>query len=227
MAVHPTGATYVGFPWVFFALFNTPVPDNNQGGPVVPVLSYARELTSWRMATDHSPSIALGAAGEWDSGSIYTASSPVIEGDETWLYYGAENVDHGAKMHLTHLAHIDPKFKGGIGLATWKRDRFSAIVSDTSDGSFQTVPLRLKGRRLVINADASAGAISVELLRPDGRPVPGFAMKDCVPFKADELDHEVRWNGRDDLGTVADQPLVLRFALDRAKLYSFRCDDTK
>ena len=73
---------------------------------------------------------------------------------------------------------------------------------------------------LEINADASGGQVSVEVLTADGRVQPGFSIDDCVPLRGDNVRHSVQWKS----ATLADaeQPLRLRFVLNGAELYAFR-----
>ena len=82
-------------------------------------------------------------------------------------------------------------------------------------------------RGLVILAPASylPGApvlMRVEIQKPDGQPVPGFALADCQEVFGDDLQRTVTWKGGADVSKLAGQPVRLRFALRDADLFSFQ-----
>jgi len=43
----------------------------------------------------------------------------------------------------------------------------------------------------------------------------------CVPVKANKTLHSVRWNGAEDLSSLANQPVRFRFHLQNGKLFAF------
>ena len=74
--------------------------------------------------------------------------------------------------------------------------------------------------RLVVNADAGAGSLAVEVLAENGTPLQGYGADDCAPLRADAVRHAVTWGVRDRL--PAERPVRLRFRLRDAGLYSYR-----
>ena len=70
----------------------------------------------------------------------------------------------------------------------------------------ETVPLRIPDGELEINADASGGQISVEVLTADGQVQSGFSLDECVPMTADNIRHSVQWKSA--RFTHAAQPLA-------------------
>jgi hypothetical protein len=84
-----------------------------------------------------------------------------------------------------------------------------------------TKPLTFDGQRLLLNISTSAGGgARVEIQSPDGHPLDGFALDDCVEIIGDSLEFPVQWRG--DIGMLAGQPVRLRFVLKDADLYSYR-----
>lgn len=106
---------------------------------------------------------------------------------------------------------------------TFRIDGFVSVQAPYAGGGLLTRILSFTGERLVINAATSAaGSVAVELLTPDGDPLPGFALDDCDPFWGDAIEHTVTWKGSADVSALQGRPLRLRFFLRDADLYSFR-----
>ena len=75
------------------------------------------------------------------------------------------------------------------------------------------------GRELHINANASRGRITAELLDAAGEVVPGFEVTTCLPFDGDSLDHTMRWTGS-SAGDRHDANVSVRLTLNDAELFS-------
>lgn len=74
-----------------------------------------------------------------------------------------------------------------------------------------------------MNADASGGAIRVELCDAVGEPLRGFRREDAKPLTTDDLRHRVEWVATANLSDLAGKAMVLKFHLDgKARLYSYR-----
>ena len=69
---------------------------------------------------------------------------------------------------------------------------------------------------------SAAGGIQVEMQNGDGKPVEGYALKDCEPVFGDTLQYMVKWKSGVDVSSLAGKPIRLRFTLKDADLYSFR-----
>jgi hypothetical protein len=89
------------------------------------------------------------------------------------------------------------------------------------DGGFTTVAVLAPGKKLLINAvTARVGQILVEAAGLDGKPLPGHSFADAVPIVGDQQRTVVKWKGDVDThGVDVGKPIVLRFKMDRAKLY--------
>jgi len=90
-------------------------------------------------------------------------------------------------------------------------------------GELLTKPLRFTGNRLTLNYSTSAaGSVQVEIQQPDGRPLKGFALKDCPTLYGDAIDETYRWSSGADPAQIAGRPVRLRFKITEADLYSYR-----
>jgi hypothetical protein len=106
---------------------------------------------------------------------------------------------------------------------TIRIDGFVSVWAPFSGGELVTKPLTFTGNTLTLNFSTSAaGSIRVELQQPDGQPIPGFSLSDCQEVFGDELQRTISWAGGSDLGSLAGQPLRLRFTLSDADLFSFQ-----
>jgi len=79
----------------------------------------------------------------------------------------------------------------------------------------------VRGRTIRLNYKAeSGGFIKVESLDPTGAAISGRAFQQCEPLDGDHLDKTVTWNGNPDGGHQENAPIVLRFLMQKAELYS-------
>ncbi len=102
-------------------------------------------------------------------------------------------------------------------------DGFVSVNAPLSGGEFVTKPIVFTGSKLEINYSTSgAGAIRVEVQDVDGRPIDGFAQHDCHEIFGDEIERTVTWERGQDVSSLAEKPVRLKFFLKDADLYSFR-----
>ena len=148
----------------------------------------------------------------FDSGSIFTNSSPVMLDDEFRFYYGGYS--QGA-------TGIDDRYQvSGIGLATMPRDRFAGVRPVGKTGQITLKPIDLAGiKSMTINADASKGAVRVELLDEQCRRVRGFTRDEVEPITGDGLRHAVRWKAK-SIGDLAAGRYVPRLHLENAEVFA-------
>ena len=182
-------------------------------GPIDAQLVSSRDGFNWDYPDSiRTPIIPRGESGTFDTGMIMgTAIEPIITDDEIYWYYTGTVHTHGAQMKDRHKE---------IGLAKWRLDGFVSLDADAEGGVIETVPLQIPDGGLEINVDASGGQIGVEVLTADGQVQQGFSIDDCVPMTSDSIRHSVQWKSA--TLASAEQPLRLRFVLNRAKLYAFR-----
>ena len=102
-------------------------------------------------------------------------------------------------------------------------DGFSSLNAPYEGGQLVTKPLRFKGTQLEINYSTSAaGGLKVEIQDEKGQPVKGFSLEECPEIIGDEISRIVSWKGGNDVGSLADKPVRLRFVMKDADLYSLR-----
>lgn len=167
---------------------------------------------------DRRPFVPLGADGAWDCRQAYMCTGLLEMDDEIWMYYTG--------MHYSHAedAIIDPHgCAGGICRLRLRRDGFVSADAPYGGGEMTTVPLTFEGAALVLNVETGAGGcVAAEVLDQAGQSIPGFALDDCVGIEGNHIREVVAWKGGSDLGSLAGEPVSLRFVMRDAKLYSFR-----
>lgn len=213
MSVFPYGGQFLGL--VTHFRYTGPPPEEGplqspHDGPIDVQLVHSRDGRVWHRLEDRSPVIPNGPHA-YDAGSILGVSNgPVVVGDEMWFYYTAITTTHGGYV---------PKKRITIALAKWRREGFVSLSAGAEGGVFETVPLDCSGDRLTINADASAGRVTVAVLDAQGRPLSGYDSTDCLALEADAVRHPIRWKEHDRVPT--DRPLRFRFHLKSAEVFSF------
>jgi hypothetical protein len=106
---------------------------------------------------------------------------------------------------------------------TMRKLGFASIHADHREGELLTRPLTFSGKRLLLNvATSAAGSVRVEIQDTEGDPLPGFTLRDALPFYGDELDALTTWKSGSDLTSLAGKTVRLRFVLQDADLYALR-----
>ncbi len=127
--------------------------------------------------------------------------------------YWADHYDNYPKKDL-----IPRLWRGAV-----RTDGFTSVNFPYRGGEMITKPLVFAGRNLVINYATSApGSVKVEIQDGAGKPMPGFALGDCIEFWGDEINRVVAWKGGTDVSRLAGKTVRLRFVMQDADLYSIR-----
>ncbi|MCA1808006.1 MAG: hypothetical protein LC725_00830 [Lentisphaerae bacterium] len=104
-----------------------------------------------------------------------------------------------------------------------RTDGFISINAGARPGEMLTRPLIFDGNDLALNYSTSAaGWCKVEIQTPDGQPLPGFALEDCLPLVGDHIERSVAWQNGSDLGALAGRPVRVRFVMAECDLYALR-----
>lgn len=104
---------------------------------------------------------------------------------------------------------------------TLRIDGFASIHAAREEGEFTTKPFVFAGNELSLNvATSAAGMVKAEICEPGGAPVPGFTLDDCDLLYGDDLDRRVSWKGNRKVAALSGKPVVLRFVMREADLYS-------
>jgi len=195
------------------------------GGGVIDIeLAISHDGIEWDRPFRDRPFLARNHGNQFDSGSIFTNSTPVILDDAIRFYYGAYSQGATGADDHTHIS--------GVGLATLPRDRFASIRPvERSDqptlraplhnvGQITLKPLELaKYTDITLNADASNGSIQVEVLDNHGYRIPGFTSNDATPVTGDSFNHNVQWKEH-SLKDLEEEPCMLRIHLNNAELFA-------
>ena len=186
--------------------------DSNGGGDLQ--LTFSHDGDTWFRQPQRQSLIAPSPAAPDLFPTYVSINGPVEIGDELWLYYTEANGAHP-------LAPFE-KARSQIRAAVWRKDGFVSL--DAADAAVLTTkPLTFTGDRLVVNLKcAEGGRLRAAVLTVDGKPLPGFDLKDCVPLTGDQLHGVVQWNGRPDLSAINDRPVRLKLEVSRGSLYSIR-----
>ena len=109
---------------------------------------------------------------------------------------------------------------------TFRSDGFVSVHAGDQGGELETHPLAFTGDALHLNyVAAHGGSVRVEIQDGAGKAVPGFALDDCEPLSGDSIDQIVRWKSGANVGSLAGQPVRLKFAIHDADVYALRFVD--
>jgi hypothetical protein len=127
-----------------------------------------------------------------------------------------------SEMALYYMEHYrSPKVR--IRRGVLRTDGFVSLRGGYQGGSFVTMPLRVQGSQLLLNYSTSAaGSVRVEVQDAKGRPLPGFALADCLEIFGDEIDRKAAWKSGGDLARLLGQTVRLKIEIKDGDLYSYR-----
>ncbi len=196
----------------------------------------SRDGFRWDRSFANTWVIPRGEGGRFDSGSIITNGTPVILDQKMLFYYAGYRGTAVGGGGLNRQIAGSKDYFSGVGLAIAPRDRFVAIgVNPKSPvpgqkkdrpqlvntiGQVTLRALDLTGATsITLNADASRGAVRLEILSEDGYRLHGFAKDEAVPMRTNDLAHEALWKAR-RLGDLPPGRYLLRIHLDNAELFA-------
>jgi len=195
----------------FLQQFRVTAAGRNQDGYIDVQLTCSRDGQHWTRVGDRQPILALGPAGAWDSGMVFTGNSLVVDGDLVRIYYS------GAAQ--THETSGPTRLQ--LGLAVWPRDRLVGLRASAAGGEVQTT-VHVAGSRLHVNADASSGELTTELVGEDGQVIAGCQASVCQVLRMDALDHVVHWQGSPT--NIEGRSVSVRLHLHAAEVFSLWWD---
>ncbi|MCG2659863.1 MAG: hypothetical protein L6437_06430, partial [Kiritimatiellae bacterium] len=167
---------------------------------------------AWQRLGNRATFLPNGYDEDWDAGTLYPGSNPVVLDDKIMIYYCAS-----ARLHEGETT-INKQRQFSIGLATLRRDGFVSLDSGWEEGMLMTRYGAFSGGDLYVNTDATGGVIQITICGSDANPIPGFERSD--PITGDQLKSKVIWQGK-RLADANYKAGFLRFIMRRAKLYSF------
>ena len=137
-------------------------------------------------------------------------------GDELWVYYTGFQAGH-AKVLVKESHRV-----GKIGRAVLRLDGFVSARGGRQAATLTTKPVRVSGRRLLLNYDAGAtGVVRAELRDEANRPIPGFSLDECQPLSGSQVHGVVAWRKSDDVSALATKPLRVHLVIRDADVYAF------
>lgn len=173
----------------------------------------SRDGMHFRISNDVFLQPGLRTRHNWSYGDNYLAYR-VLETDSVRDDMPRELSLYATESHSTGKSSRLRRY-------TLRIDGFGSIHAKTKEGEMRTKPLVFTGSELSINAATSAaGGIRVEILDEAGQPIPGYTLEDCDLIYGDSLDRVVTWKENKDVSALADKPVVLRFVMKEADLYS-------
>jgi hypothetical protein len=131
-------------------------------------------------------------------------------GDQWWMYYAGWDGPHGTKERSP-----------GIGLLKLRREGFISMRGPRSGGVICTRKILWPGGKLLVNADAADGELSVRVTDARRKVIPGLDYDDCAAFSGDAVAHEVAWQDK-SIDSLAGKVVRFEFFLKDADLYTFR-----
>ena len=211
---------YIGFPVLFNPAGAIPPPHGNFTALNQTELAVSRDLHNWERVADRALFLEVQP---WDGISFETAQlsvcgPPIRRGGDLWIYYGASRY-RGPRDLYTEVSDENFEQRGALCLGKLRLDGFVSLDADES-GTVTTKPYTASGGRLHVNVDATQGRIRAEVLDAETmEPLPGLSLDDSLPLTNDHLTGKLSWTGGDAVSSP--RPVRIRFALDRASLYSF------
>ena len=209
--------------------FNQILDREKEGGVMNVELMVSRDGFNWQRPFRDTYFIPRNKGRQFDSGSIFTNSTPVILEDEIRFYYGG--YDKGAIGGGAWIT--GPEQKSGVGFASIPLDRFAGIRPVKKSprgkslkkpleniGQVTLKPMSLKGyKQITLNADVGRGTIRVEILNNKGYRIRGYSKDDAIAIKGDSLRHKVAWKDR-SISQLPPGEYMLRIHLDNAEIFA-------
>jgi hypothetical protein len=215
----PYGAQYLGFLTHF------------DRGPLTQTQSVAlltsRDGETW-MRIPGEPIVPVADVDGWDRFQILlTGAPPIRMGDKMYIYYRGTSRRHNKdpKEFDPRIAVDQDQATMSIGLATLRLDGFASLSASFDGGCATTNPFILGGGQIAVNVTADHGQACVELLDEAFAPIEGYTQEDAVPVTVDDTDVRIAWRDRRSVAELGERPVRLRFRINNARIYSYRCTD--
>lgn len=216
---HPLGQAHDGL-WHY----------GSQGAVDISLVYQLERGGRWLHAAGRADWLRAEEMPAWARGALYTASTPIDVGDETWLYFTGTADRHGwAGMGVDNKAWRDARGgRGGfaqIGLLKWPKDRLLGYRARLRERIELLPQARTLGAgnagKLLLNAEVH-GALRVALIDADGEEWPGYSAEEMDVLSGDLRAATVRWRGKEQLpAPSAGQQVVARIEMEDATLFAF------
>ena len=213
MSAFPYGGQWLGLITLFRRTGSPKIKGPGQSGhdgPIDVQLVHSRDGRNWKHCTDRTPVIGLGPY-TYDKGSILgVCNTPVIVGDEMWMYYTAMTTTHGGYL---------PDKQMSIARAAWRMDGMVSLNAGKTEGIIETSLLKPEGNRLFVNSNVKEDNLRVEVLDSENRILPGLGKEECNIKNESLVKQMVSWGKTVEL--PKGKPIRLRFYLKDGDLFSY------
>ena len=103
-----------------------------------------------------------------------------------------------------------------------RKDGFVSLDAGKKSGTILTKPLKLAGKRLLLNLAAGKdGSARVAILNETGKSMPGFSSRSAVAVTGDAIRLPAKWKSGGDISKLVGKVVQLKFYLKNASLYAF------
>lgn len=214
------------FPYADYFLGQLWIHDDDEAETSDVELAFSRDALNWSRLPDRPKFIPRGRSGDPDGFMVRTAQSPVVVGDDIYVYWTGHERPHDDDSWIDETPddYIEGRppavFRGRL-----RMDGFISLNADRRLGALITQPFTCQSDQVLINAATYGGEITAELVEPDprevrGKPIEGFEAKDFDVFRSDSIAHPLSWGGNSDLSALRGRRLMLRMSMYHADLYS-------
>ncbi len=221
MTVYPYDGVYVAIALLY----------NSSTGISTLELVHSDDGIRWNREPVRVPFAQAGPEHDFISFHTTTANSPIVHGDEMWMYAGCiRNTHHdffkpGADQQKLTDGHT-------LGLLTIKRDRWVSYEAAEHEGELLTTPFEWKGGQMLLNASIEEGGyIVTEFCNELGHaiPLPHHASNEVMHGPMDEIEAPVAiriGEPKHKLLHTTHQfnvrgPIRMRIKMKKAKLYGW------
>ncbi len=147
-------------------------------------------------------------ADHWSARCNYPVDGVVQTGPEEMSLYVCEH-------------YAQPKNQ--VRRYSLRLDGFASVHAPHSGGEFTTKPIVFAGSELELNyATSAAGSLRVEIRDEAGKPIPGYCLREAKDLFGNRITGRAVWKQGSDLSALAGRPVILRFVMGDADLYSLR-----
>ena len=224
MPVYRYQGWYIGLVYMLYGEPEEPVI--RKKGLMDIQLAASRDGIAWSRIGGHCPLIPRGRRGSFDAGMVGPNNGLIEKDGKIWLYYNGWTGEH--RETKAYRRANDPglydmgRLGSGTGLAWLRQDGFVSLDSGEDEGVMISQAETANGSDLMINAvtHGDGGVIRAEIMRADGKPVPGYSGADAAEFRGDSIGAVMTWAGK-PLAALPEGTYRLRFLMRHTSLYSY------
>ena len=164
------------------------------------------------------PVLEVGEPGSWEGGCVFGGLDLIpLSGGRIALPYTGYLYPHKYPRNRSTL-------KSRTAYAVWPAGRLGGIEA-LEEGRFTTLPMTIAGQKLVLNVKTKhAGHVLVEVTDRKGRALSGRSFDEADPITGDYTNRTVTWRGESNVKVDPEQPVLLRFRMRAAKIFSFEIE---